>query len=552
MRDADEARDEVATDSEQVEDTKQDNVAETAEVEPEAEVTEEAGEPESDSADEPAAEPEAEPESEPESDETAEPEPGEPEPAEAKQAAKQAKAEAKKAKKAAKDAKPKTKMAIERKRQATPLICCAFLVILSIVAMVLPMWSIPRGHVLGGGSLVTLTASDYDENATASDALSKLKSRANDLDQLDLSVTQSGDDTFTLRIPASYDASTVADALTRHGKFELARVDTISDADALQKIQNSAENIEVADGAYEAFVTGGNVKKASVVEQTYYGTTYYTLTIELDDEGASSLASVTEDLASSSGQIAVIMDNVILSTPSVSSKLEGGKISISGGFTEDEAYSLAAAINSGELPCSLSQTEPESFSGPFGGHAAFVIGMSALVLAAVITIAACAKFGMGSLVVLEGEILVVLVSMGVLTILYRFDLVIMGTFELMGLGLAEVSGMLVGFFLVRCYHKRRAEGLSVRKAQQRACEMILTRSAAACAACVAVFIVAAILLHGSMRELFVSAAAADFALLVLIPLYFDPAIRVFTANDATRAKKLKAEAEKADAAADGE
>ena len=552
MRDADEARDEVATDSEQAEDTKQANEAE--------EKTGQAasGEPEDEAAE---AEAEAEKTDEPEPEVTEE-KAAEPGSAEAKQAAKQAKAEAKKAKKAAKaeakkakkaakDAKPKTKMAIERKRQATPLICCAFLVILSIVAMVLPMWSIPRGHVLGGGSLVTLTASDYDENATASDALSKLKSRANDLDQLDLSVTQSGDDTFTLRVPASYDASTVADALTRHGKFELARVDTISDADALQKIQNSAENIEVADGAYEAFVTGGNVKKASVVEQTYYGTTYYTLTIELDDEGADSLASVTEDLADSSGQIAVIMDNVILSTPSVSSKLEGGKISISGGFTEDEAYSLAAAINSGELPCSLSQTEPESFSGPFGGHAAFVIGMGALVLAAVITIAACAKFGMGSLVVLEGEILVVLASMGILTILYRFDLVIMGTFELMGLGLAEVSGMLVGFFLVRCYHKRRAEGLSVRKAQQRACEMILTRSAAACAACVAVFIVAAILLHGSMRELFVSAAAADFALLVLIPLYFDPAIRVFTANDATRAKKLKA-AEKADAAAGGE
>lgn len=549
MRDADEARDEVATDSEQAEDTKQANEAE--------EKTGQAasGEPEDEAAEaEAEAEKTDEPEPEVTEEKAAEPEPAEDEKAakaEAKQAAKQAKAEAKKAKKAAKDAKPKTKMAIERKRQATPLICCAFLVILSIVAMVLPMWSIPRGHVLGGGSLVTLTASDYDENATASDALSKLKSRANDLDQLDLSVAQSGDDTFTLRVPASYDASTVADALTRHGKFELARVDTISDADALQKIQNSAENIEVADGAYEAFVTGGNVKKASVVEQTYYGTTYYTLTIELDDEGADSLASVTEDLADSSGQIAVIMDNVILSTPSVSSKLEGGKISISGGFTEDEAYSLAAAINSGELPCSLSQTEPESFSGPFGGHAAFVIGMGALVLAAVITIAACAKFGMGSLVVLEGEILVVLASMGILTILYRFDLVIMGTFELMGLGLAEVSGMLVGFFLVRCYHKRRAEGLSVRKAQQRACEMILTRSAAACAACVAVFIVAAILLHGSMRELFVSAAAADFALLVLIPLYFDPAIRVFTANDATRAKKLKA-AEKADAAADGE
>ncbi len=545
-RDADEARDELATETEQVEDTNQPEAE--GDVTPEAAVEEEPTE-----ADEAEAGESVEDEEPAETDESDEPEPEDK--AAEKAAAKAAKAEAKKAAKAEKAAKkaakPKSKMALERQRQATPLVCCTFLIILSIVAMVLPMWSIPRGHLLGGGSAVTFTASDYDENTGAADALKVLKARANDLEQLDLDVTQTGDDAFRLRVPASYDASTVADALTRHGKFELARVDTISDADALQKINNSASDIELSDGSYEAFVTGSNVKKASVVEQTYYGTTYYTLTIELDSEGASSLESVTEDLADSSGQIAVIMDNVILSTPSVSSKLEGGKISISGGFTEDQAYSLAAAINSGELPCSLSQTEPESFTGPFGGHAAAVVGVGALVLAALIALAASAKFGMGSIVVVEGEVLVVLASMGILTILYRFGLVIMGTSELLGLGLAELSGMLVGFFLVRSYHKRRAEGLSVRKAQQRACQMILTRSALACAGCVAVFIVLAILLNGSLRELFVAAAAADFALLVLIPLYFDPAIRVFTANDATRAKKAKAVAA-ADATPDGE
>ncbi len=601
-RDADEARDELATETEQVEDTNQDvaegdkapgaavedTTAETGEAkaaEPEPAGDEaEAAEPgtaqtEADTTESETTQTEAD---------TTEPEPADGEvaeggqPVEAEQpekadqsdepgaaesedkaaekaAAKEAKAEAKKAAKKAKAAekatKPKTKMALERRRQATPLVCCAFLVILSVVALALPMWSIPRGHLLGGGSLVTLTASDYSDGSTSADALKVLKARANDLDDLDISVTDNGDDTFRLRVPESYDASTVADALTRHGKFELVRVDAISDADTLQKINNSASDIELSDGTYEAFIAGDTVTGAEVTETTYYGTTYYMLNVSLNSDGAETLASVTEDLSDSSGQIAVVMDGTILTTPSVSEKIEGGKITIAGSFTKDEAYALAAAINSGELPCSLAQSEPESFSGPFAGHFAAVVGLGALVVAALVTLVACTKFGMGSLVVLEGEILVVLVSMGILTILHRFDLVIMGTFELAGLALAEVSGMLVGLFLVRCYHKRRVEGLSVRKAQQRACEMVLTKSAVACAVCVAAFIVLAIFLRGSMRELFVSAAAADFALLVLIPLYFDPAIRVFTANDATRARlktDAKAAEDGADASADGE
>ncbi len=68
---------------------------------------------------------------------------------------------------------------------------------------------------------------------------------------------------------------------SRTGHLELARLDTVSDADALQKIQNNAENVTLEPGTYDAFATSDNVRDASVTAQSYYGMTYYAVTLTL-------------------------------------------------------------------------------------------------------------------------------------------------------------------------------------------------------------------------------------------------------------------------------
>ncbi len=44
-------------------------------------------------------------------------------------------------------------------------------------------------------------------------------------------------------------------------------------------------------------------------------------------------------------------------------------MNVAGGFTEDQAYAYAAAFKSGELPCTLSQTEPAEVEGLVGDDA---------------------------------------------------------------------------------------------------------------------------------------------------------------------------------------
>lgn len=157
------------------------------------------------------------------------------------------------------DERFKARISAEKKRLAGPIALTAVLLAASLVALFLPMWGIPLGVDLAGGNAVTLTATDYADGTGAADVLTVLRRRADALEQHDVQVSQTGDDTFELRVPSNYDAASVADALTRGGALELVRVDSISDADVLQKLQNNASNIELERGSYDAFVTSDEV-----------------------------------------------------------------------------------------------------------------------------------------------------------------------------------------------------------------------------------------------------------------------------------------------------
>ena len=325
-RDADEARDDAAVSSDEISNSEKDMKAEEPAKAAEPGEAEKAAEPEGDAeADEPA---DAEKDEPGEAEKDAGPE----EPT-------------------AKVDTPASRTAQERSRHSGVLFATLALVILALVGLLLPAWGIPLGCDLGGASVVTLTASDYEDGTTAADALAVLKNRAALLSEHDVQVTQTGDDTFELRVPAGYDASSVASALTRKGHLEFARLDSVSDADALQQLQAGASGVTLDEGTYEPFLTSDEVKGATVVSQSYYGMTYYALSVSLDSDGAAALASTTEDLASSSGQIAVLLDGAVIAEPSVKNKIEGSKISISGGYTEDQATAYAAALSGGELPC---------------------------------------------------------------------------------------------------------------------------------------------------------------------------------------------------------
>lgn len=66
------------------------------------------------------------------------------------------------------------------------------------------------------------------------------------------------------------------------------------------------------------------------------------------------------------GQLAIVLDNVVQSAPRVNQPTFSGGVSITGSFTEDEARSLAAVLNRGAFPIQMVQERVETVSPTAG------------------------------------------------------------------------------------------------------------------------------------------------------------------------------------------
>jgi protein-export membrane protein SecD len=75
----------------------------------------------------------------------------------------------------------------------------------------------------------------------------------------------------------------------------------------------------------------------------------------LDAAGARALSQLTTTHAGE--RIAIVLDGVVLSAPTVAEPITGGAAYIDGGFTTDSAQALAAIINAGALPAPLTLVE---------------------------------------------------------------------------------------------------------------------------------------------------------------------------------------------------
>ncbi|MGH1386586.1 SecDF P1 head subdomain-containing protein [Kordia sp.] len=103
----------------------------------------------------------------------------------------------------------------------------------------------------------------------------------------------------------------------------------------------TSENKAPIDGSY--------VIDATVTESNYNDS--YLITIQKNEEGAKIWEQMTEHVHQTNGNIAVVVDDVVYSAPSVmSGKISGGRSEISSNLNRKEAAILASAIRSGSIP----------------------------------------------------------------------------------------------------------------------------------------------------------------------------------------------------------
>lgn len=361
----------------------------------------------------------------------------------------------------------------EINRHTGAFVVATLLAIASVVALLAPGWGIPLGTLLGGGNRVMLTASATDGSAASADdvatAASSLNARAAVLYEKGVSATKVADDSVALDVPAAYDASQLARELSGTGKVELARLDEVSDADALAKIDARASNVTLASGSYTPFVTNDNVTSAKVVtaRNPRTGGTAYGVTMGLDSDGASALTRATDDASSTTSvSIAVVVDGTVVATPSTTSKIGGGQITVSGGFTRDEAYALAAKLQSKPLPVKLEVAgTAETLHAALGGRALAVAVAAGVVVALVAGFVASRAIGRAGWSALALSLASLVYALGLLTVVARFDRVILGTPELVGLALTDLCAIACACLVAQGYSSSRSRGSSVRKAQ---------------------------------------------------------------------------------------
>ena len=184
------------------------------------------------------------------------------------------------------------------------------------------------------------------------------------------------------------------------------------------------------------------------------------VTMEMDITGARIWKDMTARIAASKGYIAVVLDDRVYSSPSVTDEISGGNTEISGNFTIDEATDLANILKSGKLPAHAHIVQ-EQVVGPTLGAENIDKGMNSLILSfVVIFVLMLVYYNTGGIIADISLILNLIFTVGVLAALHA-------TLTMAGIaGLVLTVGMAVDTNVI--IFERIKEELTLGKSYQQA------------------------------------------------------------------------------------
>ncbi len=251
------------------------------------------------------------------------------------------------------------------------------------------------GLDLRGGLHVVLQAQEKEGEQITSDTIQKsigvLRNRVDNLGVKEPSIYPQGNDRIVV---------------------EIAGVD--DPEQAINIIKNTAQ-LEFLDEEGNVLVTGKDLKDAQASPGT--NGKGASVDLEFNDIGAKLFADAT---AKNVGKrIAIVIDNQVISAPTVDEPIPSGRAQITGNFTAEEAQNLAVLLRSGALPVSFSIMEKRTVGPSLGADS---LDMS--VKAAIVGLIAILIFMMGYYLV-PG--VVAAVSMVLYTVLVLGTMVLLGS-----------------------------------------------------------------------------------------------------------------------------
>ena len=163
-------------------------------------------------------------------------------------------------------------------------------------------------------------------------------------------------------------------ALTGENRVTVEIPQITNPEEAVQTLGTTAQ-LTFIDADCKEWLTGSDIKKATYGYGRPTGnevTDVHYVQVQFTSEGQKKFAEATGNIAArtdGTNIMAIVMDNQVISSPSVSSQIDSDSCVISGSFTRDSASELADLINAGQIPFSLKQVELRSVGPQLGADA---------------------------------------------------------------------------------------------------------------------------------------------------------------------------------------
>ncbi len=236
----------------------------------------------------------------------------------------------------------------------------AVLIILAVLAAVLcftatmgigsgrklSMHDIKRGLDLSGGVSIVYQADK--ENVTDEEmrlATTLIQNRLDRKNWTEAEVSRQGNNRIRVEIPGVADAESAIDELGKTAQL------TFTDESGNVLLDGSM----IEDAKKEVGAVSGDAGSQPYVA------------LKFNDEGKQAFADATKNNIGK--RILIVMDNDVISAPTVNSEITDGEAMITGGFTGDSAQELADLIKEGAMPFDLSVMEMNNIGARLGANA---------------------------------------------------------------------------------------------------------------------------------------------------------------------------------------
>jgi preprotein translocase subunit SecD len=231
-----------------------------------------------------------------------------------------------------------------------------------------------------------------------SQALETIRNRIDQFGVSEPVIVRQGDNQILVQLPGVKDPQRALDLIGKTAQLEFKLVDEDNAASAqasgiapegsellTMKVRNRETGITTTSPILlkkQSVLTGELLTDARVRIGGDFGNEPY-VAIEFNSEGARIFDQVTG--ANVGKRLAIILDNNVYSAPAIRERISGGKASITGGFTNDEAKDLSIVLKAGALPAPVKVVQNITI-GPTLGQDSIKKGLQAAVLGALLII----------------------------------------------------------------------------------------------------------------------------------------------------------------------